>query len=244
MNRRSFVLAGIGLIVAGKVQAQPATPGVSEVEIAPGVQLLSPRYAQTSIGGEPIFLAEIFNTSGQDIVTPVLGLTFFDDDGNIVGSDNISPAIPVSPAGSTTPYAARMGDFDPLASEWDHVTYHACDGRGSDRLLAENSAISVTIEDFEESAMPDRYRASMRIRNTADVDLDGVSVVTVFRDDNGTFQGLVSDRLKRPIPAGKTMAHEVDLRYGSFAPFERLNGASYTGEVLVVPSVSVRVYSC
>lgn len=250
MHRRTFVVSSfVASVSVNRIAAQIASPpsGQERIEIAPGVALVNPRFISIASGSIPALLAELENTTGTSFDTPVVGLTFYDEESNIVGAHYATPVLPVLEDGGSSPVTGEFYEFDPLNDPWDRVEYMVCGQIGTDYYTQELMEMTAEIEDLVEDARDTQYVAKMAIRNTGSVDLDGIGIYVVFRDSEGIFQGYGWANVDRPIPAGKTYALTVDVGDRAavpFDPFDRLDGTNYSATIVLTPFAGGYGISC
>jgi hypothetical protein len=248
--RRTFLgcLAGgiIQVVSPSQTIAQTSTPAVSEslsdrvppIEVAPGLFLINYRFDTIASGSIPVFIGEYRNDTGRSFDTPVLGMTFYDSQGNIVGDHYATPVLPVLEDGSHGPVKGEFYEFDPITEPWDSVKYFICSDLTEDYYLEQANALAVHLEGVEEEKGDDSYIAKGAIRNNAAHPVENIGVYAIFRDDQRVFIGYSWTSVSRPIPPGKTIAFEVDVNVNSivpFDPFDRLEGSEYSVELIVGP---------
>lgn len=215
-------------------QPTPSTD-VERIELAPSFFLLLPRFISISGGSIPAFLGEYQNETGRSFDSPVLGLTFYDGDENIVGSAYATPVLSVTTADRLTPITGEFYNFDPNADDWEAVEYFLCDELNSAYRLDQSLVLDLELQEIVEDPQEDSYIAEVKILNSAANEADGIAVYGIFRDGEGIFQGYGWAPVDRPIPSGKTYSLTFDVGVRTsvpFDPFDRIEGTDYTVDLI------------
>jgi hypothetical protein len=252
MDRRKFTTRAVmGVIVLGSprsARAQEATPEPSvTIELAPGLLLINPRFDSIASGTIPAFLGEYRNDTGRTFDTPVLGMTFYDGEGNIVGGHYATPVLPVSVPGSQVPITGEFYEFDPLTEPWDSVRYFVCSDLAGAFYVDQASTLDVEIDALDEERGEDSYIAEGSIRNNGAAPAENIGVYAIFRNKDGVFVGHAWSFVDRPIPPSKTIAFSVDANVNTavpFDPFDRMTDSEYEVELVLTPFTSGYSINC
>ena len=225
MNRRSLLIAstmtlGSGLLRKASSQSTPVAR--AEVALSHGTVLVD-----YQLYGESQFVGEVVNRSQSPTDTPIVGLTAFDHDGNIISSGHATPVIPVTMPGASS---VVMGRLDPPVDDLSNtrVEIYSCSDTGSPTFYTDMQlGMMLTLEDVEEDKQPSSYVATSVVRNEGAQPAENVAVYGVFRDKDGRIAGGVETTLSRAIPPGKTMVFRLDVGVRTFRtndPFDLVSG--------------------
>lgn len=254
MNRRSLVtLSILAGVQAGRlhpvVAQEESTPAAIEpIELADGLFLVNHRFVAIGGGSITAFVGDYLNETGSDFDSPVLGMTFYDADDNIVGTGYATPVLPIAFDGELVPLKGEFYEFDPANDEYDSVEFAVCDplepGYASELADSLNVELEDVIEELDQEE--EEYLVTGKVRNNADTPAENIEVTVIFRDQDDRFVGSTFAFINRAVPPGKTYAFEADVNVNSLVPFDPFDLAEseIVGEVFLGPSVSVYGISC
>lgn len=250
MNRRRVIAGAIASLAATKVRivaAQEATPDDDErIELAPGFYLRDARIDSIAGGSIPAFMGEYVNETGETFDSPVLGITFYDADENIVGSHYATPVLPISRDGARVPLTGQFYEFNPETDPYDSVQYTLCDSLDNTYYVDQAEDLDIELVDQDETLTDDSFLLEGKIANNGATPVEDVGVTVIFRDETDTFVGYCWDVADRSIPAGKTFAIEADVNVNSIVPFDpfvRAEGKIET-QIVVGPFVGGYGINC
>lgn len=233
MNRRHVIVGSIVSLAMTQfrwVSAQEATPNDEErIELAPGFYLRDARFDSVAGGSIPVFLGEYVNETGETFDSPVLGITFYDVDENIVGSHYATPVLPITHNRMRVPLTGEFYEFNPDTDPYDSVQYSLCDSLDRTYRVAQGEDLNVELVDQEETLTDDSYLLEGKIANNGSNPVENVGLTVIFRDETDRFIGYCWAVTDRAIPSGKTFAIEADVNVNSFVPFDPFDRAE--GEI-------------
>jgi hypothetical protein len=233
LTRRSLLAIGGGVILHRcallEALAQASSPtAMEEIALPHNTVLVDHR-----LYGESQFIGEVINRGDAPIDTPIVGMTAYDVEGNIVSSGYASPVIPVIYPGESS---VVTGVLDPPVSSLPDVRIeiHACGETTSPTFYTEKQiGLSLFLENVEEDRQSGSYVATGVVRNAGTEPADGVTVYGLFRNEDGRVAGAAETTLDRAVPAGKSMVFRLDvgvMTFRSHDPFELVAG-EYTVEL-------------
>jgi hypothetical protein len=129
-NRRTLFAIIVGSLLASHSPTTNAQDGRSTppsdavpaaVDLGSDIWLVDYRFITSR--GITMMIGEIKNESGQAVDAPVIGLTFYDAEGNIVASHYATPKLAFFEDGDASPIQAEFYEFDPLQDNWDRVEF-------------------------------------------------------------------------------------------------------------------------
>ncbi len=156
----------------------------------------------------PIFMGDVQNASDVTLDAPVVGITAFDAEGNILGSSYATPEPPVlEPSARAYLYGSAPRDLPEDAE----IEFSFCrEPEGSTSYTERTAALELEILVDEEQRDERSFHADGTVQNNGGDKAETVGVVAVFSNPDGRVVGALSTRLDRNVPAGKSMRWTID----------------------------------
>lgn len=177
----------------------------------------------------------------------LIGITWFDGEGNIVGADYATPMTYVIDAGDLLPVTQATLEFNPFQEEWNSVAFSICGDWMTQNMIDMGLLPGIEITEVKEDPGKDTYAMSCMLKNTTEVDVENATVYAIFRDQNGRPASYIDETAARTIPAGKSIRVKMNVGVTTFRssdPFEFLQGSPYKVEFRAAHSSGVWIVGC
>ena len=242
MKRRSvaivlcFALCSCAWIIS-PADAKTRTPPVAAVNA--DADLLYYYFEADPYSAGAIY-GEFKNHSDHTISSPRIGFTFFDADGNVLGTAYAIPVFPTMQAGRQMPFFGILSRNGPALNTWDHLETRFCAGFDSD--ITQYSADGLALKNVkEEIKTPTSVLVNGIVANDRDTEAENAAVAIFFYKKDGRFAGSSVDYLSVPIPAGKSEKFTLDVGVNTFMSSEPIKhaGSGFTYKVYLSSGVGV-----
>lgn len=222
MKRRTFLrwMAIVPVIATNKAAAQDVGTGsATPVPISDAFRVTWWEIDASDIN-YPLFMGDVENLSDTTLDAPVVGITAYDNDGNILGSSYATPQPPVlEPGMRAYLYGAAPTDLPDDAV----IELALCaEPSGMTSYTDETAALDLELEVQEEERGDASFHAVGMAKNNGATPASMVGVVALFSNPDRRVVGTLSTLLDRDIPARKSMRFEIDhgvRSYHSNHPF-------------------------
>jgi hypothetical protein len=196
------------------------------------------RVAERPSNGDVVILGSI--TNGRDDTVAIPSFDFDvnvrDRDGVILGSTYADPVYPAVAPGASIGFVAWVidvpfADVDPLG-----VSFEAGDFESNDSVLDQLAEATVEIESQQEISRVEDLQIEFIVRNTSDLNYDGLTPKIAVWDANSLFCGNAYANVFTTVPAGDAIKFTTHSYAGSFNPLD-IAGDDFTLEPWIVPIV-------
>lgn len=240
-TRRQLLGALVAIPFVRSVAAQPsATPEV----VSETFSVTWWEIAESDFGS-PVFRANVLNTGDQLVDAPVIGITAYDSDGNIVGSGFATPEPPILAPGERA--FLRGTAPEDLPEDVAIELFDCTTPEMMDMYVTDNAGLDLELDLESEEREDEAFRAKGTVMNNGAEPAELISVIALFTNPDGRIVGTLSTQLDRDIPAGKSMRWEIGHgfgRYQSSHPFTELLDPDYEVTYWVGRHPNTRFITC
>jgi len=229
MNRRRILRAVVAPALLPAVSRAQRTNGISATPVSITDEFTVTWWIIDDDPDYPLFMGDVQNTSDITLDAPVVGITAYDAEGNILGSSYATPEPPVLEPG------ARAYLYGSAPKDLPHNVvidlFFCSNPTGNTYYTDQTAALNLVLSVDEEERGERSFRAIGTVQNNGDNPAETVGVSAVFSNPDGHVVGTLSTLLDRNVPAGKSMRwtveHGVNI-YHSNNPFTEQLDADYT----------------
>jgi len=155
-------------------------------------------------------LGEMQNTTDRVLDAPSLQFVLLDDGGNVVGSINADPILPLIQPSEVMPFLSGIFGDEPDPSEWSTEEVSLCGPWGTADRHDRYDATGLELRDVAADQADDNLSIRGVVFNGRDAPAEGVWIKAAIYDADGVFAGWFWDSLDVAVPAGKTARFDFD----------------------------------
>lgn len=193
----------------------------------------------------PIFMGDVQNTSDTTMDAPVVGITAYDAEGNILGSSYATPEPPMLEPNARA-YLHGAAPEDLPADAVIELSY-CTDPGGATSYTEQTAALNLELSVDEEERGVQSFHAVGTVQNNGGEPAEVVGVTAIFSNPDGRVVGTLTTRLDRDVPAGKSMRWTIEHGAGlwhSNNPFTEHLDSDYTVTFWCGYSPNARMIFC
>ncbi|MGI8406409.1 MAG: hypothetical protein ACR2OE_16890, partial [Thermomicrobiales bacterium] len=141
----------------------------------------------------------------------LIGITWFDGEGNIVGADYATPMTYVIDAGDLLPVTQATLEFNPFQEEWNSVAFSICGDWMTQNMIDMGLLPGIEITEVKEDPGKDTYAMSCMLKNTTEVDVENATEVDVENATEVDVENATEVDVENATEVDVENATEVDV---------------------------------
>jgi hypothetical protein len=133
-----------------------------------------------------------------------------DKDGNVVGTIDGDPLLPVILPGQVMPFESGIFGNEPSLDQWMSETIAICGTWGSTDLLSQFDPRGLKLQDIKTTKDANGLTVTGKVFNGTSQPADNVWIMAAVYDHKGRFAGFFWTALESAIPSQKTERFSFD----------------------------------